>query len=112
MARCYRKDIQLFHMQAFDDVAIEPSSDHEVTESSEMKLTLKRRRNAIEGAFAVVEEEKEEDIPPKRQRCSSPGVCAAPASSTTVRVPDVTSSFRFDWGPARSSRFLRISDMR
>ena len=111
MARCYRKDIQLFHMQAFDDVAIEPSSDHEVTESSEMKLTSKRPRNAMKGEFADVEVE-EEGIPPKRKRCSSPGVCVAPASSTTVRVPDVTSSFRFDWGPARSSRFLRISDMR
>ena len=44
-----------------------------------------------------------------RVRCSIPVVRVAPSSSTPLRVPDVTASFRFDWGPPRPARrFLRV----
>ena len=127
MAKCYSKDIQLFQMHAFADDAIEPSFDPSVIDSTDMNLTMTRLSNVIDEVFVDVEDE---DIQPKpkgqrcsipvvravpssstlvRVRCSIPVVRVAPSSSTPLRVPDVTASFRFDWGPPRPARrFLRV----
>ena len=86
MARCFRKDIQVFHLQAFGDV-----DDETIVKSEDMLLTETRIKNAVADEAVDVER----PVPPTPNiiyRCR-------------LIQPEVK---RFDWGPQRQERFQKV----